>query len=278
MKELYDNASDKISKIVTNQYSTSFSLGIKLLKPEIRPAIYSIYGFVRLADEIVDSFHEFNKEDLLARFKRDTYRAIEEGISLNPILNSFQYNVRKYNISLNHIETFLKSMEMDLVEMEYGQREYETYIKGSAEVVGLMCLKVFCNGNKEQYDELEYSAMRLGAAFQKINFLRDIQQDTATLGRLYFPEVELSQFDREKKHQIEADIKTDFHDGLAGIRRLPNSSKFGVYVAFIYYYSLFQKIQNTPASEILKRRIRISNRKKIGLMAYSYFRYQLNLL
>ncbi len=212
------------------------------------------------------------------RFKKDTYQAIEEKISLNPILNSFQHAVHKYNIDPEHIETFLKSMEMDLWKQDYVQAEYETYIKGSAEVVGLMCLKVFCNGDQEQYDRLEYAAMRLGSAFQKINFLRDIQEDTETLGRIYFPGFNLTQFNAEQKLAIEADIEKDFMDGLDGIKRLPNNSKFGVYVAFIYYYSLFKKIQNTPAPEVMSRRIRIPNTQKMGLLAYSYGKYQLNLL
>lgn len=278
MKQLFDIASAKTSKSITNQYSTSFSLGIRLLSPEIRPAIYAIYGFVRAADEIVDSFHDFNKMDLLKRFRTDTYRAIEEKISLNPILNSFQHAVHDYNINLEHIETFLKSMEMDLWKQNYAQADYETYIKGSAEVVGLMCLKVFCNGDQEQYDKLEFAAMRLGSAFQKINFLRDIHEDTETLGRIYFPGFNLTQFNAEQKKAIEADIEIDFMDGLDGIKRLPNNSKFGVYVAFIYYYSLFKKIQNTPAPEVLSRRIRIPNTQKMGLLAYSYGKYQLNLL
>lgn len=278
MKQLFDIASAKTSKSITNQYSTSFSLGIRLLNPEIRPAIYAIYGFVRAADEIVDSFHEFNKMDLLKRFRTDTYRAIEEKISLNPILNSFQHAVHDYNINLDHIETFLKSMEMDLWKQDYAQADYETYIKGSAEVVGLMCLKVFCSGDQEQYDKLEFAAMRLGSAFQKINFLRDIHEDTETLGRIYFPGFNLTQFNAEQKKAIEADIEIDFMDGLDGIKRLPNNSKFGVYVAFIYYYSLFKKIQNTPAPEVLSRRIRIPNTQKMGLLAYSYGKYQLNLL
>lgn len=278
MKHLFDIASAQTSKSITNQYSTSFSLGIRLLSPEIRPAIYAIYGFVRAADEIVDSFHAYNKMELLMRFKENTYRAIDEKISLNPILNSFQHAVNDYNIDHAHIETFLKSMEMDLWKQDYAQAEYETYIKGSAEVVGLMCLKVFCNGNQEQYDKLEYAAMRLGSAFQKINFLRDIQEDTEGLGRIYFPGFNLTQFDAEKKKAIEADIEVDFMDGLDGIKRLPNNAKFGVYVAFIYYYSLFKKIQNTPAPEVMSRRIRIPNNRKMSLLAYSYAKYQLNLL
>jgi phytoene/squalene synthetase len=278
MKNLYDNVSARISKNITNQYSTSFSLGIRLLKPSIRPAIYAIYGFVRLADEIVDSFHDYNKKELLERFKKDTYLAIEEKISLNPVLNAFQQAVHDYNIDLAHIATFLRSMESDLKKSEYEQLEYEEYINGSAEVVGLMCLKVFCYGDEAEYARLESSAMSLGSAFQKINFLRDMKQDTAELGRIYFPGVDLSEFDMHKKREIEADIEKDFKDGLHGIKNLPESSKFGVYVAYIYYYSLFKKIQNTPASEILNRRIRISNEHKVGLLGYSYLKYQMRLL
>ncbi len=278
MKELFDKVSYRASKMVTNKYSTSFSLGIKLLKPQIRPAIYAVYGFVRLADEIVDSFHGFNKKELLDRFRQDTYQALEEKISLNPILNAFQASVHKYNISRDHIDTFLDSMEMDLIKTEYSQESYEQYIVGSAEVVGLMCLKVFCLGDQKMYDELEFSAMRLGSAFQKINFLRDIKADYQTLGRTYFPGIDMSEFNQTVKKSIEEDINVDFMDGLAGIKKLPSNARFGVYVAFIYYYSLFSKIKRIPSSKILEKRVRVSNKRKVGLLCYSYMRYQLNLL
>ncbi|MFN8416577.1 MAG: phytoene/squalene synthase family protein [Cytophagaceae bacterium] len=278
MKELFDVVSLRASKMVTNRYSTSFSLGIKLLNPQIRPAIYAVYGFVRIADEIVDSFHEYNKEELLKRFREDTYRALDERISLNPILNAFQSAVHQYQISRQHIDTFLDSMEMDLKRTSYDQSGYEQYIVGSAEVVGLMCLKIFCNGDEEMYQRLEYSAQRLGAAFQKINFLRDIKADYQALGRTYFPKVEMKSFDQQTKSTIEEDIQKDFNDGLEGIKRLPRSARFGVYVAFIYYYSLFRKIKEVPCSQILNKRIRISNKNKIGLLCYSFMRYKLNLL
>ena len=278
MKDLFDKVSARTSKMVTNRYSTSFSLGIKLLNSEIRPAIYAVYGFVRLADEIVDSFHDFDKKVLLDRFREDTYRALDERISLNPILNSFQAAVHEYNMSRNHIDTFLDSMEMDLNNREYNQEGYEQYIVGSAEVVGLMCLKVFCLGDQKMYDDLEFYATRLGAAFQKINFLRDIKADYQTLGRTYFPGVEMSEFNQSVKSNIEADIQKDFMDGLSGIKKLPRSARFGVYVAFIYYYALFRKIRRIPSTQIFDRRVRISNKRKVGLLCYSYMRYQLNLL
>jgi len=278
MKALFDNASHYCSKLITNQYSTSFSLGINLLSSEIRPAIYSIYGFVRIADEIVDSFFEYNSEELLAEFRKDTEVALARRISTNPILHAFQETVHKYNIDSVHIKTFLDSMEMDLDQKKYNQDGYEQYIVGSAEVVGLMCLDVFCLGDKKLYKSLEFSATRLGSAFQKINFLRDLKADYEILGRSYFPGINISEFDEEVKKQIELDILKDFKDGLQGIKKLPRRARFGVYVAYYYYKCLFNKIKGVKAQQIMSQRIRISNPKKVGLLCFSYMRYQMNTL
>ena len=278
MKELYDQISVESSIVITKRYSTSFSLGIKLLRPEIRDAVYSIYGFVRLADEIVDTFHDYDKQELFTRFREDSYRALDEKISLNPVLNAFQAAVHKYDVSRVHIDTFLDSMQMDLRQIEYDQNEYDKYIVGSAEVVGSMCLKVFCLGDQAEYDRLEFYAKRLGAAFQKINFLRDLKEDYQTLGRMYFPGIEMKDFNQVTKKEIEKDIDKDFSDGLTGIKELPKNARFGVYVAFMYYYALYQKIKRLPSSEILTRRIRVSNKRKVGLLFYSFLRYKLNVL
>lgn len=276
--QLFDQVSLKCSKITTTSYSTSFSFGIKLLNKKFHDPIYAIYGFVRFADEIVDTFHEHNKASLLERFKEDTYKAIEDGISLNPILNSFQWVVNKYQIDLKLIDTFLHSMEMDLHQNFYDQSSYEEYILGSAEVVGLMCLQVFCEGDKKMYENLKHQAMKLGSAFQKINFLRDLQADFQHLGRTYFPGVDISRFDENVKKEIEADIEKDFATGLEGILNLPMGAKLGVYVAYVYYYNLFNKIKNIPASELMRQRARIPNFKKIGLVFSSYFRLRFNML
>ena len=278
MKHLFDQVSNECSALTTRSYSTSFSLGIKLLHSDLRQPIYSIYGFVRFADEIVDTFHDYNKRELLEEFKKETYLAIERKISLNPILNSFQEVVNKYQIDHKLIDTFLFSMEMDLDDQVYDQETYEKYILGSAEVVGLMCLKVFCEGNQKQYDSLKYYAQRLGSAFQKINFLRDIQADTEGLGRIYFPGVDITQFNHQDKQEIERDIAKDFYDGLTGIKKLPGKAKFGVYLAYVYYIGLFKKIKKTEAKRIMNERIRISNHYKISLMIGSYFKHKLNLI
>ncbi len=278
MKALYDNVSLKMSKTITRAYSTSFSLGIFFLSKKFHNPIYAIYGFVRIADEIVDTFHDFDKNELLHRFWKDTYQAIDEGISLNPVLNSFQAVVREYNIDKELIDTFLRSMEMDLTEKAYDQNGYEEYILGSAEVVGLMCLKVFVEGDQEKYEKLKPYAMKLGSAFQKINFLRDLHADYEAMGRTYFPGVDMNEFSEEIKQQIEADIAVDFDLGLQGIMKLPSSSRFGVYVAYVYFYALLRKIQNTPSSRILHERIRIKNRNKIALLLRSYVRYSFNAL
>lgn len=278
MKELFDKVSLKCSRYVTTSYSTSFSLGIKCLEKPLRDPICSIYGFVRFADEIVDTFHDYDKQRLLDRFKADTYQAIDEKISLNPILNSFQHTVNKYNIDLDLIDKFLYSMEMDLTKTQYNQSKYEEYILGSAEVVGLMCLKVFCNGELAQYERLKPYAMKLGSAFQKINFLRDLNADYVEMGRTYFPGVELNNFDEKEKLEIEKDIQEDFSMGLEGIKKLPKSSRFGVYLAYVYYYALFNKIRRTPSSSVLNKRIRIPNQVKFSILFYTYLKHRLNII
>ncbi len=278
MKAVFDDVSMRCSKMTTKSYSTSFSLGIRFLHKRFRNPIYAIYGFVRFADEIVDTFHDFDKKTLLNRFRQDTYKAIEEGISLNPILNSFQATVKEFNIPMKLIDTFLDSMEMDLEDIEYDQVTYEKYILGSAEVVGLMCLCVFVDGDRDTYNHLEYNAMRLGSAFQKINFLRDLQADYKELGRTYFPGVEMDRFDGKTKAQIEADIEKDFDDGYEGIKQLPKDARFGVYMAYKYYRRLFSKIRSLPHNRIMEERIRIPNQKKYALFVGSLLRHQFNIL
>ena len=278
MKSLFDKVSVECSRLTTRAYSTSFSLGIYFLKPRLRNPIYSIYGFVRFADEIVDSFHGYNKQGLLEEFKSDTYDAIEKKISLNPILNAFQKTVHRYKIEKELIDTFLKSMEMDLNRVHYNKEKYQEYILGSAEVVGLMCLHVFTEGNEQLYDELKPYAMKLGAAFQKVNFLRDMKADFSILGRTYFPNINMSQFTHYEKKLIEQEIEDDFAEALKGIKKLPVSSRGGVYLAYVYYRSLFKKIRNIPAQKILTERVRISNGHKFRLMFNSLLRSQMNLL
>lgn len=278
MKELFDKVSMRCSRVTTHAYSTSFSVGIRCLEKELRDPIYSIYGFVRFADEIVDTFHGYDKKTLLARFKKETYRSIRENISLNPILNSFQFTVHHYQIEDELIEQFLKSMEMDLSIIHYDADAFKEYILGSAEVVGLMCLKVFSNGNKEMFENLKPYAMRLGAAFQKINFLRDLQADYIGKGRTYFPGLEMNHFDEQCKKAIEESIKKDFEEGFKGIKKLPRSARFGVYVSYVYYLALFKKIQNTPSALVLRNRIGIRKRHKARLLAYSFVKHQLNLI
>ena len=278
MKAIFDNVSKKASKMVTRQYSTSFSLGIQFLNKDFHEPIYGIYGFVRFADEIVDSFHDFNKPVLLDEFTKETYLSIERGISLNPILNSFQKTVNDFGIEKELIDTFLKSMEMDLEKKDYTEEGYKEYILGSAEVVGLMCLRVFTEGNKELYDKLKPYAMALGSAFQKINFLRDLNADYVGMGRIYFPNVNMQELNEETKAAIEKDIEADFDMGLQGIKMLPKKARLGVYVAYIYYRSLFNKIKKLKASNILEERIRIPNPQKVALFAGSYVRNSLNIL
>jgi len=278
MKQLFDDISLKTSKIVTKNYSTSFSLGILFLDKNIRGHIYSIYGFVRLADEIVDSFESYDQEYLLGQFEYDLHNAFVNKISLNPILNSFQKTYNEFNIGKDLTDKFMASMAMDLDKKEYNKSSYEEYILGSAEVVGLMCLKVFLDGDNEKYEELKPYAMRLGAAFQKINFLRDLKADYEDLGRSYCPNLDIENFDAKQKNIIEDEIEEDFKVALMGIKKLPKSSRQGVYLAYLYYQKLFLKIKRTPAQKILLERIRIPNLKKIVLMLQSFVRYQTNLL
>lgn len=276
MKQLFDDVSVEMSKLTTRRYSTSFSLGIYFLSPTLRNSIYSIYGFVRVADEIVDSFNDFNRAKLLNQFSTQTFEAIEDGVSTNPILNAFQQVVNKYNIDLSLIETFLKSMKTDLEKVHYTREKFEEYILGSAEVVGLMCLHVFCQGDLVMFEKLKPSAMKLGAAFQKVNFLRDLKDDFEILGRNYFPSVDFNDFTLNDKAQIENEIEADFHDALEGIKMLPTSSRGGVYLAYVYYVTLFKKIKKLPASRILEERVRINNTHKIGLMVNSMVQYKMN--
>ena len=278
MKKLFDELSYKVSETVTQKYSTSFSLGILALKASIRPAIYAIYGYVRLADEIVDSFHDYDKARLLARFKTETWNALDEGISLNPILQSFQETVARFDIDRSLIEQFLHSMEMDLQQINYNSDLYKEYILGSAEVVGLMCLHVFVEGNKEAFNKLKPYAMKLGSAFQKVNFLRDLKEDYQALGRSYFPNIQMNIFSNEIKREIEHEIEAEFDEALKGIKKLPIQSKFGVYLAYKYYRSLFKKIKNTPAEKIMQQRIRIPNTEKLSLAMRSYLRYKIAAL
>lgn len=266
--------SRKVSKEITRTYSTSFSLGILALDPSIRPAIYAIYGYVRLADEIVDSFHDYDKKRLLERFQEQTWQALDEGISLNPVLQSFQETVHHFSIDRALIGRFLHSMQMDLGKVEYNTDRYQEYILGSAEVVGLMCLHVFVDGDKSAFETLKPYAMKLGSAFQKVNFLRDLKDDYEILGRTYFPGVQMSVFNNEIKSVIEDDIEQEFNEALKGIKKLPVCSRFGVYLAYKYYLSLFRKIKQTPAQRIMHQRVRIPNSQKLSLMMKSYLRYK----
>ena len=279
MKSLFDTVSFKCSKLVTKNYSTSFSLAVYMLSPSIRDAIYSIYGFVRFADEIVDSFHGYDKEYLINDFEKEYYKAYEAGISLNPILNSFQHTVKKYNITDDLVQSFLKSMKLDLVKLNYDNKEdYNEYIYGSADVVGLMCLKVFVKGNNDKYEALKMEAMRLGSAFQKVNFLRDLKDDNLILNRNYFPGVDLNSFDENSKRAIIEEIEVDFKVAYEGIKKLPIEAKFGVYTAYVYYKKLLLKLENTPAHQIGNARIRVSNYSKMGLLAKSFVSYKLKLV
>lgn len=276
--ELFDHTTFKCSEIVTKSYSTSFSLGIRMFDKKLHAPIYGIYGFVRYADEIVDTFHGFDKKRLLDMFRTDTFVAIKDKISLNPILHSFQIVVNQYNIEHELITAFLHSMEMDLYFNEYNQSHYEEYIYGSAEVVGLMCLRVFCEGNEDAYQRLKDTARSLGAAFQKVNFLRDMKSDYYERGRTYFPQVDFNRFDSEAKKAIEEDIQRDFDHAYTGILQLPKSARLGVYVAYIYYLKLFKKIQETAAVQVMNERIRVPDSKKITLLVKSYFKHQLNYI
>ena len=278
MEALYLEASLRSSKAVTNCYSTSFSMGINALAKEIHEPIYAIYGFVRLADEIVDTFHHQDKKTLLDEFVSETHLAIERKLSLNPVLHSFQWAVNKYSIERELIDAFIKSMEWDLTKTDYSRKEYEEYIYGSAEVVGLMCLRVFCKGDETEYQQLKFPAERLGAAFQKINFLRDLKDDFDDKGRTYFPNVTIESFNDEQKREIEADILKDFQDGFKGIKGLPKNSKFGVYTAYCYYLALYEKIKGIKADRIRNERIRVTNAKKYTILAQCYLKDKLGML
>lgn len=267
----------RCSRMTTRAYSTSFSLGILCLQKELRDPIYALYGFVRFADEIVDTFHDFDKAALLARFKDETHRAVDEKISLNPILNSFQKTVNEFKIERELIDCFLRSMEWDLSRKEYDEQGMKDYILGSAEVVGLMSLRVFCKGDETLYQKLKPHAMSLGSAFQKVNFLRDLKADFS-MGRVYFPNLALNHLDESSKKEIIDSIRHDFDDALTGIKGLPKKARFGVYVAYVYYLALFKKIVNTPSEVMLQTRIRIRNRHKMRLLAVSYVRHQFNLI
>ncbi len=279
MKAIFDKVSYSCSKIVTESYSTSFTLATKMLATSIRADIYNIYGFVRFADEIVDTFHDYNKEKLFDKFETDLNEALQDKISLNPILNSFQHTYHKYQISYDLVASFMKSMRMDLFKNTYRtEQEYKEYIYGSADVVGLMCLRVFVNGDEKKYEDLKETAMALGSAFQKVNFLRDLKADFEELNRSYFPNTNLRELDEASKTRIVNEIKADFELGYSGIVELPNEAKFGVYTAYKYYYKLLKKLQNTPPLEIKNARIRVPNYEKFGLLAKSYVDYKLKLV
>ena len=279
MKILFDTVSYHSSKLVTKTYSTSFSLATKMLYKSIRADIYNIYGFVRLADEIVDSFHDFDKEFLFNRFQDDLELALKDKISLNPILNSFQHTYHKYGIDKDLVDAFMNSMRTDLHKTIYlTDEEYKAYIYGSADVVGLMCLKVFVKGDRQKYNDLQDTAMALGSAFQKVNFLRDLKADYDDLNRTYFPNTDLNNLDEISKQDIINDIESDFEKGLSGIKKLPIEAKFGVFMAYRYYRQLLKKLKKTPALKIKDSRIRVSNPKKIELLMRSYVKYQLKLM
>ncbi len=275
----YNNTCYKLSKVITDEYSTSFSLGIKAFAPEYRNPIYAIYGFVRVADEIVDTFHQFNKKELLEKFREDTFTAIDDKISTNPVLNSFQEVVHNYGIGLDLIDAFLTSMEMDLHESSYNRVNYDEYIYGSAEVVGLMCLNVFVNGDIKKYDELKPYAKSLGSAFQKVNFLRDINSDLKDRGRIYIPNVHNSVYiNNTTKKQLEEEVEKEFSHALTGIRKLPIGVKLGVYLAFVYYLQLFKKIKLLDVKDLFKERVRVSNFQKFGLFIKSFFEVKIQKL
>jgi 15-cis-phytoene synthase len=278
MMSLFNQTALECSKLITERYSTSFTLGIRTLDKKFHLPIYAIYGFVRYADEIVDTFHDHDKQNLLDRFRADTYRAIEEGISLNPVLHSFQMVVRQYHIEQELIDAFLHSMEMDLHRHDYDAAGYSEYIYGSAEVVGLMCLRVFCEGNAADYDRLREPARKLGAAFQKVNFLRDIKSDYQERGRTYFPGVDFTEFSHDAKTLIEADIQQDFDEAYQGILGLPRGAKMGVHLAYTYYLKLFCKIKDLPAARIQNERIRVPDPQKLALLAKTMVQYRLNMI
>lgn len=279
MIHLFDEVAYECSQKVTNGYSTSFSSAVRMLAPSIRPAVHSVYGFVRFADEVVDTFHEKDKKLLLDKFEWDLYQSLEMGISLNPILHAFQKTIKEYNIDIELVDAFLKSMRMDIEKKEYKtQKEYQDYIYGSADVVGLMCLKIFVNGSNEEYEKLKPTAMKLGSAFQKVNFLRDLKNDSEILERSYFPGVDLKNLSPDVKMKIVSEIKADFDAAYEGIKQLPTSSKFGVYTAFRYYKQLLKKLQKTPSNKLMETRVRVSDYHKFGLLIQSYLNIKLNIV
>ena len=279
MKQLFDSISSESSKIITKKYSTSFSIAVNLLSPNIREAIYNIYGFVRVADEIVDSFEEYPKEELLDRFEQEYRYSLKVGISTNPVINAFQGTVSKYNIDYALVESFLKSMRTDLEKQNYNnQKEIDDYIYGSADVVGLMCLKVFVQGDDEKYNNLKEAAMKLGSAFQKVNFLRDLNEDFENLNRSYFPNINPNNFTEADKSRVLLEINNDFEEAYKGLVKLPKEAKLAVYVAYKYYFNLLHKIERTPSKTLKEKRIRVSNPKKMALLVESYFNFKLNLV
>ena len=279
MKSIFDKVSNDCSKLVIKRYSTSFYFSSSLLSKTIRQDIFNIYGFVRLADEIVDTFHEYPKKELLEDFEKELWRSIDNKINLNPILNSFQHTVNKYSIPKDLINSFLDSMKMDLEKKEYNSvEEYRKYIYGSADVVGLMCLKVFVKGSESSFTELSPFAISLGSAFQKVNFLRDLKDDSNVLNRVYFPNVDMNNFNEKSKKEIILEIEKDFEKAVKGIVKLPKNSKFAVYIAYRYYNKLLKKLKRTSSENIVKKRIRIHNLQKFIVIARSYVKYQLNLI
>ncbi|MDA9803225.1 phytoene/squalene synthase family protein [Flavobacteriaceae bacterium] len=279
MKQLYDSISSESSKIITKKYSTSFSIAVNLLSSNIREAIYNIYGFVRVADEIVDSFEEYPKEELLDRFEEEYRYSLKVGISTNPVINAFQGTVSKYNIDHALVDSFLKSMRTDLEKQNYdNQEEIDNYIYGSADVVGLMCLKVFVQGDDEKYNNLKEPAMKLGSAFQKVNFLRDLNEDFENLNRSYFPNINPNNFTEADKSKVLLEINNDFEEAYKGIVKLPKEAKLAVYVAYKYYFNLLHKIERTPSNTLKEKRIRVSNPKKMALLVVSFFNFKLNLV
>ena len=279
MKQLFDSISSESSKIITKKYSTSFSIAVNLLSSNIREAIYNIYGFVRVADEIVDSFEEYPKEELLDRFEEEYRYSLKVGISTNPVINAFQGTVSKYNIDHALVDSFLKSMRTDLEKQNYNnQKEIDDYIYGSADVVGLMCLKVFVQGDDEKYNNLKEPAMKLGSAFQKVNFLRDLNEDFENLNRSYFPNINPNNFTEADKSRVLLEINNDFEEAYKGIVKLPKEAKLAVYVAYKYYFNLLHKIERTPSKTLKEKRIRVSNPKKMALLVESYFNFKLNLV
>jgi phytoene synthase len=279
MKSIFDKVSNDCSKLVIKRYSTSFYFSSSLLSKTIRQDIFNIYGFVRLADEIVDTFHDYPKQELLEDFEKELWRSVDNKISLNPILNSFQHTVNKYSIPKDLINSFLDSMKMDLEKKEYNSvEEYKKYIYGSADVVGLMCLKVFVKGSESSFSELSPFAISLGSAFQKVNFLRDLQDDSNVLNRVYFPNVDMNNFNEKSKNEIILEIEKDFANSVKGIVKLPKNSKFAVYIAYRYYNKLLKKLKRTSSENIVKKRIRIHNLQKFIVIARSYVKYQLNLI